>query len=129
MKCLEGFEVSESPSVLIITPALGVSRINLICADYLGIRQKTWQLNEQKQAVARIHRIGHKWELKAYILHTEGGIEDRFTEIQMANGRFEAKLLHGLMGTDLTYQQILNMRATREAESHMLADNAGENAV
>lgn len=33
----------------------------------------------------------------------------------MPNGRFEAKLMYGLRDADLTYQQIMNMPATREA--------------
>lgn len=116
LACLEGFDAARTPAVLIITPVLGGSGINLICADHLVILQKFWGLNEQKQAVARIHRIGQKRKPKAFILHTKGGIDDRITELQMANGRFEAKVMHGLMGEELTYEQIMNTRATREAE-------------
>lgn len=43
----------------------------------------------------------------------------------MANGRFEAKVMHGLMGAELTYEQIMNMRATWEAESQRAPESAG----
>lgn len=109
--------IHDTLSVHIIPPAIGASRINLICSDHLVTLQKFWGINEQKQAVAWINRIGQKRKPKAFILHTKGGINDRITKHQIGNGRFEAKLMHGLMDTDLTYQQIMKMRATREDTS------------
>lgn len=43
----------------------------------------------------------------------------------MANGRFKAKVRHEFMGVELTYEQIMTMRATREAESQRAPESTG----
>lgn len=70
------FDVIMALAVLIITTSLGGSGINLICADHLVILQKYWGINKQKQTIARIHRIGQRRKLKAFILNTKRGIDD-----------------------------------------------------
>lgn len=78
--------------------------------------------------VARIHQIGQKRKPKAFILYMKGSIDDRINKLQMANGRFEAKVIHLLMRAELIYEQIMNMRATSEASrlrAPEIADGGG----
>jgi SNF2 family DNA or RNA helicase len=95
---------------------LGGTGINLIAANHVVITQKFWNMNEQKQAIARIHRIGQRRKPTAWILHCRGGIDDRISELQLANGRFEARLMHSLMDSNLTYEQLMDVRAARQAQ-------------
>ena len=113
--CLDAFERSGKSAVLVLTPALGGTGINLISADHVVIAQKLWSLNEQKQAIARIHRIGQKRETKAWILNCKGGIDDRIKELQMANGRFEARIMHSLLDPNLSYENVMDVRRARES--------------
>lgn len=107
--CLEAFNVTVAPAVLIITLFLSGTGIKLFGPNHLVILQKVWSLNEQKQAVARIYRIGQKRKPRAFILHTKGGIEDQITKLRMVNGGCEVKFIHRLMDADLTYQQLMIM--------------------
>ena len=56
------FSHVESPATLVLTPALGVTRLNLVVANHVVILQKFWTLNEQCQAIGRIHHLGQKRE-------------------------------------------------------------------
>ena len=57
-RLLQEFVSVDRPAALILTPALGRTRLNLVAANHVIILQKFWNLNEQPQAVARIHCIG-----------------------------------------------------------------------
>lgn len=48
LTCLEAFNVTMAPAVLIFTSALGGSGIDLICINYLVILQTFWGINKQK---------------------------------------------------------------------------------
>ena len=54
------FSNVHKPAVLIMTPAIGGTGLNLTAVDHVVIMQKFWNLNEQCQAVARVHRLGQK---------------------------------------------------------------------
>lgn len=69
------------PAALILTPALGGTGLNLVAANHVLIIQKFWNLNEQRQAVVQIHRIGQMWTPKAWSPHCEGGVDDRAEEL------------------------------------------------
>ena len=95
---LQEFASVDRPMALICTPALGGTGLNLVAANQVIILQKFWNLNKQRQAVARIHCIGQRWTPKAWILHCEGRVDDRVKEVQQSHREFEAKVMHGLIG-------------------------------
>jgi len=78
--------------------------------------QKFWNLNEQRQAVARIHHIGQMRTPKSWILHCEGGVDDRADELHQSRGKFEAWVMHRLIGEKFSYMQLMDTRATRIRE-------------
>jgi len=101
---------------VILTPALGGAGLNLVAANHVIIMQKFWNLNEQRQAGARIHRIGQIRTPKAWILHCEGGVDDRAEELHQSRGKFEARVMHGLIGEKFSYMELMDARATRIRE-------------
>jgi SNF2 family DNA or RNA helicase len=105
------------PSILISTPALAGTGINLTTANHVVIMQKFWNLNEQRQAVARIHRLGQKRKCHAWIIHVSKGVDDRAAELQEVRGKLEARVMHGLMDTDITYMELMGISRTR-ARNH-----------
>ena len=74
---LQEFASVDTPVALIHTPPLGGTGLNLVAANHIIILQKFWNLNEQHQAVVRIHHIGQRRTPKAWILYCEGGVDDR----------------------------------------------------
>ena len=76
-RLLQEFTSVDRPAALILTPALGGTVVNLVVANYVIMMQKFWNLNEQRQAVAGIHRIGQMRTPKARILHCEGGVHQQ----------------------------------------------------
>jgi len=113
---LQEFSTIHAPAALILTPALGGTGLNLVSANHVVIMQKFWNLNEQRQAVARIHRIGQARTPEAWILHCEGGVDDRAEELHQSRGKFEARIMHGLIGQRFSYMQLMDARATRVHE-------------
>ena len=57
---IEEFSSIESPAVLVLTPALGATGLNLDAANHVLILQRFWTMNEQRQAIGRIDRLGQK---------------------------------------------------------------------
>jgi hypothetical protein len=115
-RLLQEFASVDRPAALILTPALGGTGLNLVAANHVIIMQKFWNLNEQRQAVARIHRIGQRRTPKAWILHCEGGVDDRAEELHQNRGKFEARIMHGLIGQKFSYMELMDARATRIRE-------------
>ena len=112
-RLLQKFAPVDRPAVLILTPALGGTGLNLVAANHVIILQTFWNLNEERQAVAGIHCIGQRRTPKAWILHCEGGVEDRAEELHQSHGKFEARVMNGLIGQKLFYLELMDARATR----------------
>ena len=53
---------------------------------------------------------------KAWILHCEGGVDDRAEELHQSRGKFEARIMHGLIGQKFSYMDLMDTRATRIRE-------------
>jgi len=128
-RLLQEFASVDRPVALILTPALGGTGLNLVVANHVIIMQKFWNLNEQRQAVARIHRIGQMRTLKAWILHCEGGVDDRAEELHQSRGRFEAWVMHGLIGEKFSYMELIDARATRIPELEQAQSATQESAA
>ncbi|CUS10220.1 unnamed protein product [Tuber aestivum] len=128
-RLLQEFASLDRPAALILTPALGGTGLNLVAANHVVIMQKFWNLNEQRQAVARIHRIGQRRSPKAWILHCEGGVDDRAEELHQSRGKFEARIMHGLIGQKFSYMELMDARATRIRELERVQSTQGGDAV
>ena len=122
-RLIQEFSSVDRPAALILTPTLGGTGLNLVAANHVIIMQKFWNLNEQRQAVARIHRIGQSRAPKAWILHCERGVDDRAEELHQSRGKFEARIMHGLIGQRYSYMELMDARATR-VRQHEQAQSA-----
>ena len=45
------------------------------------------------------------------------GVDDRAAELQEVRGKLEARVMHGLMDTDITYMELMGISRTR-ARNH-----------
>jgi len=115
-RLLQEFAWVDSPAALILSPALGGTGLNLVAAKHVIIMQKFWNLNDQWQAVARIHLIGQMRPPKAWILHCEGGVDHRAEELHLSRGKFEMRVMQGLIGEKFSYLELMDTRATRIRE-------------
>jgi len=117
-RLLQEFASVDRPAALILTPPLGGTGLNLlvVAANHVIIMQKFWNLNVQRQAVARIYRIGQMRTPTAWILHCEGGVDDRAEELHQSRGKFEARVMHRLIGEKFSYMELMDARATRIRE-------------
>jgi len=52
------FQDSPNPSVFVTTPKVGGTGLTLTAANHAVITQKFWVVNEQRQAIARVVRLG-----------------------------------------------------------------------
>jgi hypothetical protein len=67
------FEDSPNPSVFVTTPKVGGTGLNLTAANDAVITQNFWVLNEQRQAFARVVRLGQNRVPHTWLLNTGPG--------------------------------------------------------
>ncbi|KAF8523045.1 SNF2 family N-terminal domain-containing protein [Trichophaea hybrida] len=98
----------QEPAIMITTPQIGGFGLNLVAANHVVVSQKVWAVNEQRQAIGRIVRLGQMRQPYAWILHTgPGGFDDRAKELQMQGGIREMRVLHGLMNhPQITFEMV-----------------------
>ena len=98
----------QEPAIMITTPQIGGVGLNLVAANHVVVAQKVWVVNEQRQAIGRIVRLGQMRQPYAWILHTgPGGFDDRARELQMLGGIGEMRVLHGLMDhPEITFEMV-----------------------
>lgn len=123
---LRDFADAEEPSALVLTPALGGTGLNLVAANHVVILQKFWVLNEQRQAIGRIVRLGQQRTPTAWVVHCAGSVDDRAQELHESRAIYEARIMHGLIGESFSYQDLLNARDARirDMEEEQIAPNA-----
>ena len=46
---------------------------------------------------------------KAWILHCDGGVDDRAEELHQSRGKFEAPVMHRLMGEKFSYMELMDV--------------------
>jgi len=105
---IEEFSGIESPATLTLTPTLGGTGLNLVAANHIVIMQKFWVLNEQRQAIGRIDRLGQKRKPTAWILHCQNSVDDRAEELHKLRAVYEARIMHGLMGESFSYSDLVS---------------------
>jgi len=92
------FQDSRNPSVFIPTPKVGGTGLNLTAANHAVISQKFWVLNEQRQAFARVVRLGQNRVPHTWLLNTGPGCYDnRVSDLHQHSGVAQMRVLHGLM--------------------------------
>jgi hypothetical protein len=113
---LNEFSSADAPAALVLTPALGGTGLNLVAANHVVILQRFWVLNEQRQAIGRIDRLGQQRTPTAWVLHCVGSVDDRAEELHILRAVYEARVMHGLIGADFTYKELHDAcEARREA--------------
>jgi hypothetical protein len=115
---LKEFSSVNAPAALVLTPALGGTSLNLVAANHVVILQRFWVLNEQRQAIGRINRLGQKRTPTAWVLYSVGSVDARAEELHILRAVYEARVMHGLMGAEFSYKELHDAcEARREARA------------
>ena len=92
------FQDSPNPSVFVTTPKVGGTGLNLTAANHAVITQKFWVLNEQRQAFARVVRLGQNRVPHTWLLNTgPNGYDNRASDLHQLSGVAQMRVLHSLM--------------------------------
>jgi len=92
------FEDSPNPSVFVTTPKMGGTGLNLTAANHVVITQKFWVLNEQRQAFARVVRLGQNRVPHTWLLNTgPNSYDNRASDLHQLSGVAQMRFLHGLV--------------------------------
>ena len=110
---IEKFPKIESPATLVLTSTLGGTGLNLVAANHIVIMQKFWVLNEQRQAIGRIDRLGQPRKPTAWILHCKDSVDDRAEELHKSRAVYEARIMHGLIGESFSYSDLVSAYKAR----------------
>jgi len=116
---------SPNPSVFVTTPKVGGTALNLTAANHAAITQKFWVLNEQRQAIARVVRMGRNRVPENWLLYTgPNGYDNRASDLHQLSGVAQMRVLHGLMSrrniTMMTIYRILECQQdhTKQLTEH-----------
>jgi len=112
------FQDSPNASVFITTPQVGGTGLNLTAANHAVITLNIWVLSEQRQAVARVVRLGQTRVPHTWLLNTgPSGYHNRASDLHEHSEVAQMKVLHGLMSrpniTTLMIDRILECREDR----------------
>ena len=92
------FQDLRNPSVVITTPKMGGTGLDLSAANYAVITQKFWELNEQRQGIARVVRLGQNSVPHTWLLNTgPGGYDNQTSDLHKHFRVAQARVLHGLI--------------------------------
>ena len=92
------FQDSPNPSVFVTTPKVGGTGLNLTAANHAVITQKFWVLNEQRQAFARVVRLGQNRVPHTWLLNTgPNGYDNTASDLHQLSGVAQMIVLHGSM--------------------------------
>jgi hypothetical protein len=116
------FHDSPNPSVFVTTPKVGGTGLNLTAANHAVITQKNWVLNEQRQAFARVVRVGQNRVPHIWRLNTgPSGYDNRASDLHQLSGVAQMKVLHGLMSRpNITTSMIHRIVECREDHTQQL---------
>jgi len=119
------FQDSRNPSVFITTPKVGGTGLNLTAANHAVITQTFWVLHEQRQAFARVVRLGQNRVPHTWLLNTgPGGYDNRASDLQQHSGVAQMRVLHGLMSRpNITTSMIYRILEAREDHTKGLTEN------
>jgi len=118
------FQDSPNPSMFVTTPTVGGTGLNLTAANNAVITLKFWVLNEQRQAFARIVRLGHNRVPHTWLLKTgPSGYDNRESDLHQLSGVARMKVLHRLMSRPkITTSTRLRIREYLEDHTKQLTE-------
>jgi hypothetical protein len=118
------FQDSPNPSVFVTTPKVGGTGLNLTAANHAVITQKFWVLNEQRQAFARVARLGQNRVPHTWLLNTgPGGYDNRASDLHQLSGVAQMRVLHDLMSRpNITTSMIYRILECREDHTKQLTE-------
>jgi len=118
------FQDSPNPSVFVTTPKVGGTRLDLTAANHAVITQKFWVLNEQRQAFARVVRLGQNRVPHTWLLNTgPSGYDNRASDLHQLSGVAQMKVLRGLMSRpNITTSMIYPILECREDHTKQLTE-------
>jgi hypothetical protein len=93
------FQDSPNPSVIITTPKVGGTGLNLITTNHWVTTLKLWVLTELGQVFARDVRLRQNRVPHSWLLHTRPhGYNIRASNLHQLSGLVQMRVLYGLMG-------------------------------
>jgi len=115
---------SPNPSLFITTPTVGGTGLNLTAASHAVITQKFWVLNEQRQAFARVVRLGQNRVPHTWLLNTgPSGYDNRASDLHQLSGVAQMKVLHSLTSRlNITTSMIYQILECREDHTKQLTE-------
>jgi len=119
------FQDPRNPSVFETTPKVGRTGLNLTAVNHAVITQKFWVLNEQRQAFARVARLGQNRVPHTWLLNTgPGGYHNRTSDLHQLSGVAQMRVLHGLMSRpNITTSMIHQILESRKDHTKRLTEN------
>jgi len=119
------FQNSQNSSIIITTPKVGRTGLNLTAANHAVIIQKFWVLNEQRQVFAPVVRLGQNRVPHTGLLNTgSGGYNNHASDLHQHSGVAQMRVLHGLMGQpNITTLIIYRILEARENHTKGLTEN------
>jgi len=104
-------------SVFVTTPKVGGTGLNHTAANHAVITQKFWVLNEQRQAFARVVRLGQSRVPQTCLFNTgPNGYDCRASDLHQLSGVAQMRFLNGLMNRP----NITTMMIYRILECHQI---------
>merc|ERR1712072_252176 len=91
---LQDFRHDEDQRVFIASLGSSGEGLNLQRGSHVIIVEPWWNPSIEKQAVARLHRIGQKRKVTIYRLLASGSIEERLLRIQGFKNRMVSELMN-----------------------------------
>jgi len=119
------FQDSRNPSGFITTPKVGGTGLNTTAANHAVITKTFSVLNEQRQAFARVVRLGQNRVPHTWLLNTSpGGYDNRSSDLHHHFVVAQMNVLHGLMSRpNIMTSMIYRILEAREDHTLQLIDN------
>jgi len=119
------FQDSRNPSVFITTPKVGGTGLNITAANHAVINHKFWVLNEQRQAFARVVRLGQNRVPHTWLLNMGPcGYDHRLSDLHQHSRVAQMTVLHGLKSQpNITTSMIYRILEAREEHTKWLTEN------
>ena len=90
LKCQD----SRNPSIFVTTPKVGGTGLNHTAANHAVITQMFWVLNKQRQAFARVVRLGQNQVPHTWLLNTgPGGYDNCTSDLHQLSGVAQMRVL------------------------------------
>jgi len=118
------FQDSQNPSVFVTTPKVGGTGLNLTAANHAVMTQKFWVLNEQRQAFARVVRLGQNRVAHTWLLISgPNGYDNEASDLHQLSEVAQMRVLHGLMTQpNITTSMIYRILECREDHPMQLSE-------